>query len=81
MKFTDLREKGPIIGAPKGSQKDSRLTPGTDDPSKYMRGGEWEAYTEPQGVSSDAGKIAGGKKKGTTKTKNKKISEMQHKNI
>ncbi len=81
MKFTDLREKGPIIGAPKGSQKDSRLTPGTDDPSKYMRGGEWEAYTEPQGVSSDAGKIAGGKKKGTTKTKNKKISEMEYKNI
>ena len=81
MKFTDLREKGPIIGAPKGSQKDSRLPPGTDEPSKYMRGGEWEAYTEPQGVSSDAGKIAGGKKKGTTKTKNKKISEMEYKNI
>lgn len=76
MKFTDLREKkGPIIGAPKGSQKDSRLTPGTDDPSKYMRGGEWEAYTEPQGVNSNAGKIAGGEKKGTTRTKNKKVSE------
>jgi hypothetical protein len=40
-----------------------------------MRGGEWEAYREPQGVSSDAGKIAGGTKKGTTKTKNKKTSE------
>lgn len=75
MKFTDLREKGPIIGAPKGSQKDSRLTPGTDDPSKYMRGGEWEAYKEPQGVNSNAGKIAGGTKKGTTKTKNTKVSE------
>ena len=66
---------GPIIGAPKGSQKDARLSPGTDDPSKYMRGGEWEAYREPQGVSSDAGKIAGGRKKGTTRTKNKKTSE------
>lgn len=66
---------GPIIGAPKGSQKDARLTPGTDEPSKYMRGGEWEAYREPQGVNSDAGKIAGGTKKGTTKTKNKKTSE------
>lgn len=75
MKISDLTEKGPIIGAPKGSQKDARLTPGTDDPSKYMRGGEWEAYREPQGVSSDAGKIAGGTKKGTTKTKNKKTSE------
>ncbi len=75
MKITDLTEKGPIIGAPKGSQKDSRLSPGTDDPSKYMRGGEWEAYREPQGVSSNAGKIAGGTKKGTTKTKNKKTSE------
>ena len=76
MKFSELTEKkGPIIGAPKGSQKDSRLSPGTDDPSKYMRGGEWEAYKEPQGVNSNAGKIAGGKKKGTTKTKNKKISE------
>ena len=82
MKFTDLREKkGPVIGAPKGSQKDSRLSPGTDDPSKYMRGGEWEAYREPQGVNSSAGKIAGGTKKGTTKTKNKKISEMEYKNI
>jgi hypothetical protein len=66
---------GPIIGAPKGSQKDARLTPGTDDPSKYMRGGEWEAYREPQGVNSNAGKIAGGRKKGTTRTKNKKTSE------
>lgn len=76
MKISDLREKkGPIIGAPKGSQQDSRLSPGTDDPSKYMRGGEWEAYREPQGVNSDAGKIAGGRKKGTTKTKNKKTSE------
>lgn len=75
MKFTDLREKGPVIGAPRGSQKDSRLSPGTDDPSKYMRGGEWEAYREPQGVNSNAGKIAGGKTKGTTKTKNKKTSE------
>lgn len=78
MKFSDLREKkGPIVGAPKGSQSDARLSPGTDDPSKYMRGGEWEAYKEPQGVNSNAGKIAGGKKKGTTKTKNKKISENQ----
>jgi hypothetical protein len=75
MKISDLVEKGPIIGAPKGSQKDARLTPGTDDPSKYMRGGEWEAYREPQGVNSPAGKIAGGTKKGTTKTKNKKVSE------
>ena len=66
---------GPIIGAPKGSQKDARLSPGTDDPSKYMRGGEWEAYREPQGVNSNAGKIAGGRKKGTTRTKNKKTSE------
>ncbi len=68
-----LHEKGPIIGAPKGSQKDARM--GTDDPAKYMRGGEWEAYREPQGVNSNAGKIAGGKKKGTTRTKNKKMSE------
>jgi hypothetical protein len=75
MKIQDLTEKGPIIGAPKGSQKDARLSPGTDDPSKYMRGGEWEAYREPQGVSSNAGKIAGGTKKGTTRTKNKKVSE------
>ena len=75
MKLSDLIEKGPIIGAPKGSQKDARLSPGTDEPSKYMRGGEWEAYREPQGVSSPAGKIAGGVKKGTTRTKNKKMSE------
>jgi len=81
MKIFDLTEKGPIIGAPKGSQKDARLTPGTDDPSKYMRGGEWEAYREPQGVSSDAGKIAGGRKKGTTRTKNKKTSEGLGDNI
>ncbi len=74
MKLSDLIEKGPIIGAPKGSQKDARLSPGTDEPSKYMRGGEWEAYREPQGVSSPAGKIAGGVKKGTTRTKNKKMS-------
>ena len=76
--FLRLLEKGPIIGAPKGSQKDARLSPGTDDPSKYMRGGEWEAYREPQGVSSDAGKIASGKKKGTTRTKNKKMSESEN---
>ncbi len=75
MKISDLTEKGPVIGAPKGSQKDARLSPGTDDPSKYMRGGEWEAYREPQGVNSPAGKIAGGVKKGTTRTKNKKTSE------
>ena len=75
MKFSDLIEKGPVIGAPKGSQKDSRM--GTDDPSKYMRGGEWEAYREPQGVSSNAGKIAGGKKKDTTRTKNKKMPESK----
>ena len=74
MKLSDLTEKkGPIIGAPKGSQKDARM--GTDDPSKYMRGGEWEAYREPQGINSPAGKIASGRKKGTTKTKNKKMSE------
>ena len=78
MKLTDLLEKGPIIGAPKGSQKDARLSPGTDDPSKYMRGGEWEAYREPQGVNSPAGKIAGGRKKGTTRTKNKKMSESEN---
>ena len=77
MKLSDLQEKkkGPIIGAPKGSQSDARLSPGTDDPSKYMRGGEWEAYREPQGINSNAGKIAGGTKKGTTRTKNKKTSE------
>ena len=76
MKLNDLmREasKGPIIGAPKGRQKDSRM--GTDDPSKYMRGGEWEAYREPQGIKSKAGKIASGQTKGTTRTKNKKMSE------
>lgn len=76
LNFLRLIEKGPIIGAPKGSQKDARM--GTDDPAKYMRGGEWEAYREPQGVSSNAGKIAGGKKKGTTRTKNKKMSESEH---
>ena len=75
MKLSDLieKKKGPIIGAPRGSQKDARM--GTDDPAKYMRGGEWEAYREPQGVHSDAGKIAGGVKKGETRTKNKKTSE------
>ena len=73
--FLRLIEKGPIIGAPKGSQKDARM--GTDDPAKYMRGGEWEAYREPQGVNSDAGKIASGRKKGTTRTKNKKMSESE----
>ncbi len=61
MKMSDLTEKkGPIVGAPKGSQKDARLTPGTDDPSKYMRGGEWEAYKTPQGVNSKKGKVARG---------------------
>jgi hypothetical protein len=75
MKISDLTEKkkGPIVGAPEGSQKDSNM--GTDDPSKYMRGGEWEAYHEPQGINSKAGKIASGQKKGTTRTKNKKMTE------
>ena len=74
-RLAGIVEDGPIIGAPKGSQKDSKM--GTDEPSKYMRGGEWEAYREPQGVSSDAGKIAGGRKGGETKSKNKKMSESQ----
>lgn len=45
-----------VVGAPRGSQKDARLSPGTDDPSKYMRGGEWEAYKTPQGIGSGTGK-------------------------
>lgn len=76
MKISELSRKRVDelkVGAKQGSQKWSRM--GTDDPSKYMGSGEWEAYREPQGVNSTAGKIAGGRKKGTTKSKNKKMSE------
>lgn len=76
MKISELSRKRVDelkVGAKQGSQKWSRM--GTDDPSKYMGSGEWEAYREPQGVNSNAGKIAGGRKKGTTKSKNKKMSE------
>ena len=73
MKMSELK-----VGAPRGSQKDAKLTPGTDDPSTYMRDkGEWEAYREPQGINSPAGKIASGRKKGQTKTKNKKTSTAE----
>ena len=49
MKISELKK-----GVDKGSQKRATHPTATDDPDKYI--GKWEAYDEPQGIGSPAGK-------------------------
>ena len=49
MKINELKK-----GVDKGSQKRAKHPTATDDPDKYI--GKWEAYDEPQGIGSPAGK-------------------------
>jgi len=49
VKISELKK-----GVDKGSQKRATHPTATDDPDKYI--GKWEAYDEPQGIGSPAGK-------------------------